>query len=93
MDNPGIFDLQKSSESLKAMAHPLRLKIIKMLGENIMSVGELAWACETTSPVMSSHLRLLNDRGIVKKRRQGQKIFYRVTEPLFGRIVDCFTRE
>ncbi|MEN8134563.1 MAG: metalloregulator ArsR/SmtB family transcription factor [Thermodesulfobacteriota bacterium] len=89
MKKMSMTDLQKSSESLKAMGHPLRIRIIRILGRELMSVGELAWACETSSPTMSTHLRLLNDRGIVKKQRQGRKVFYRLAAPVYGRIVDC----
>lgn len=89
MKNTSTANLQKSSESLKAMAHPLRIKIIRILNRKLMSVGELAWACETSSTIMSTHLRLLKNRGILKKQRQGRKIFYRIADPVFGRVVDC----
>ena len=82
-------DLQKTSESLKVMAHPLRLKMIQILCGRPVSVGELAGACEIPSQMVSSHLRLLSDRGVVKKQRLGRKVFYRLAEPVYGKIIDC----
>jgi len=89
MDTKGMKDLQKTSDSLKVMAHPLRLKMIRILSTRPASVGELAGACEIPSPLVSSHLRLLSDRGVVKKQRRGRQVFYRVAEPVYGRILDC----
>lgn len=89
MQKTSVVNFERSSEALKAMAHPLRLRIIGVLSSKLMSVGELAGACETSSPVISTHLRLLNDRGIVKKQRRGRKVFYRMATPIFARIVDC----
>jgi DNA-binding transcriptional ArsR family regulator len=81
--------LQKTSDSLKVMAHPVRLKMIRVLSGRAISVGELAGVCEIPSQMVSSHLRLLSDRGVVKKQRRGRKVFYRLAEPVYGRIIDC----
>ena len=89
MDKISTKSLQKTSDSLKVMAHPVRLKMIRLLSDKAVSVGELANVCKISSPLVSSHLRLLSDRGVVKKQRRGRKIFYQVTRPVYGRIIDC----
>ena len=81
-------NLEITSEYLKVLAHPLRLKIIHILLNNHFSVGELAGACEISSQVISTHLRKLNDRGILKKHRNGQKVFYQVVEPVYQNIIN-----
>jgi ArsR family transcriptional regulator len=74
---------QKTSEYLKVMAHPIRLKIINILRANPISVGELAGECAISSQETSGHLRKLYDRGVLKKQRQGRKVFYQVIETVF----------
>jgi DNA-binding transcriptional ArsR family regulator len=83
--------LQQTTEYLKVLAHPLRLSIIRALRLNQqLSVSQLAGLCEASQPLVSGHLRLLKDRGLLRKRRQGRQIFYRVSKPALARIVDYF---
>jgi len=86
--------LNQTIESLKVLAHPLRLLIIRALRRNRqLSVGKLAGLCEAPQPLVSGHLRLLKDRGLLRKKRQGRQVFYRVSEPALARIVNCFGSE
>jgi DNA-binding transcriptional ArsR family regulator len=86
--------LQQTTEHLKVLAHPLRLLIIRALRRNHhLSVGQLAGLCEASPPLISGHLRLLKDRGLLRKQRQGRQVFYHVSEPALARIVDCFGLE
>jgi len=80
-------DLEIISELLKAIAHPLRLKIIHILLNKPFSVGELAGACEIPSPVISGHLRKLNMRGILKKKRHGRQVYYRVDGSVYNNMM------
>ncbi len=86
--------LNQTSEYLKALAHPLRLQIIRTLGlHRQMSVTQLADLCKTESPLISSHLRLLKDRGLLRKQRRGREVFYRVSPSEFRMILNCFAPE
>jgi len=83
--------LNQTTEYLKVLAHPLRLLIIRALRCNRqLSVGQLAGLCEVSQPSVSGHLRLLKDRGLLRKQRQGRQVFYRVSEPAMARIINCF---
>ncbi len=83
--------LRQTTEHLKVLAHPLRLLIIRALRRNQhLTVGQLAGLCEVSQPLVSGHLRLLKDRGLLWKQRQGRQTFYHVSEPALARIVDCF---
>lgn len=81
-------ELDIVAEHLKAIAHPLRLKIIHILQGNPVSVGELAGACEIPIQVISGHLRKLNARGILKKKRHGRQVYYRVDGSVYHRMVN-----
>ena len=84
-----IKNLQKTSEHLRVLAHPIRLKIIHILLNKPNCVGELASACQISSQVISSHLRKLSDKGILKKQRDGRKVFYQIIKPVHQNIVNC----
>lgn len=64
----------------KAMAHPIRLQLIKKLGENELCVCELN-ALETgTQSNVSQHLKVLKDASVVEQRRDGAKVYYRLKD-------------
>jgi DNA-binding transcriptional ArsR family regulator len=61
---------------LKAMANPVRLRVLCQLAEGEKSVGELEQVAGVSQSALSQHLALLRQRGLVKPRRAGQTIFY-----------------
>jgi DNA-binding transcriptional ArsR family regulator len=81
--------LEKAAECLRTIAHPCRLRIIEILLNEERSVGELAEACGIPSHMASEHLRLLKDRGLLKSRREGRKVYYVVAEPALAMIMNC----
>ena len=54
---------------LTALADPKRRRVIELLGEGVHRAGELADAVGTSAPVMSRHLRILLDAGLVADER------------------------
>ena len=86
LDKPS---LEMAAECLKTIAHPCRLRMISILLQQECSVGELAEYCDIPSHMASEHLRLLKDRGLLKSRRDGRKIYYAVAEPALENIIHC----
>ncbi len=84
--------LERAAECLRTIAHPVRLQIIQLLLQGNRPVGELAEACGIPSHMMSEHLRILKDRGMLSKERQGRKIFYRIAEPCLADIMKCVVK-
>ena len=84
--------LDRAAECLRTIAHPVRLRIIQILLQGERPVGELAEACGIASHMMSEHLRILKDRGLLHKERQGRKIYYRIAEPCLGDIMKCVAK-
>lgn len=74
---------------LSCIAHPARLMIICMLLEREMFVHELVEKLGTTKGNISQHLRVLSDRGLIQKRRDGNRIFYSIKDP---RLADLIAR-
>jgi DNA-binding transcriptional ArsR family regulator len=64
-----------------ALSNPRRVVILNCLMEGEKSVGEL-WGCErlqpSSQPNMSQHLSILRKAGLVRERRDGARVLYRV---------------
>ncbi|MBF0340689.1 MAG: winged helix-turn-helix transcriptional regulator [Magnetococcales bacterium] len=63
---------------MKALAHPLRLKVIVALRDRELSVQELVDAVGTTQSNVSQHLTIMRDKNILDSRREANQVFYRV---------------
>lgn len=61
-----------------AFAHPIRRKVVEMLGEGELTVGELAEPFKVTLPAMSQHLQVLRKAKVVRQRRDGRQRVYRL---------------
>ena len=88
-------DIQLASRSLKAMAHPLRLKILCILGgSNEVSVQDIVDYVGTSQSNISQHLSILRDKGILTARKDANKVFYRISDPkivnLIGSMREAF---
>jgi len=87
-------DINRASRSLKAMSHPLRLKILCTLGDREVSVQDIVDAVGTSQSNISQHLAILRDKGILSSRKDANKVFYRVgdtrTLRLIGMMQDVF---
>jgi DNA-binding transcriptional ArsR family regulator len=74
---------QKHAETCCIFCNEKRLMIMWALGERQKSVGEIARELDLSSQVISQHLRLMKDRGVVASTRRGRQIFYRLANPKF----------
>ena len=80
-----IFDLigkseniREASAAMQAMAHPLRLKILCLVGSQELSVLEIVDAVGTSQSNISQHLAVLRDHGILAARKDANRVFYRI---------------
>lgn len=85
-------DTTKSAEAaeiLKAIAHPLRLRIIAILCEAEEHVNGLAQRLGVPQSIVSQQLRILRMKNLVDANRENGFSMYRLTEPHLKRIVSC----
>ena len=69
------------AEKLKVCGHPVRLKILCLIDKQDSCVSEL-WKCLNLSqPVISQHLSVLKNRGIVSSEIQGNRRIYSIVDP------------
>ena len=80
-------DIHLASRSLKAMAHPLRLKVLCVLGSEEMSVQDIVAAVGTTQSNISQHLAILREKDILRARKDANKVYYRVGDPRTLRLI------
>ncbi|UHD14201.1 ArsR/SmtB family transcription factor [Thiocapsa bogorovii] len=73
-------DIERASRSLKAMSHPLRLKILCTLGDREVSVQEIVDHVGTSQSNISQHLAILRDKGILASRKDANRVYYRVSD-------------
>jgi DNA-binding transcriptional ArsR family regulator len=89
-------DIERASRSLKAMSHPLRLKILCILGDREVSVQEIVDNVGTSQSNISQHLAILRDKGILASRKDANRVYYRVgdarTLRLIGMMQEVFCR-
>jgi len=79
--NPELHALALQQANLCGVfSNAKRILILWVLGEKELSVGEIAEEIGTSIQNTSQHLRLMKDRDIVKSRRVGQTVYYRIAE-------------
>jgi len=74
-------NIEKASKALKAMGHPLRLKILCVLGDNEMPVMDIVSKVGTTQSNISQHIDILREKEIITSRRDGSRILCKVRDP------------
>jgi DNA-binding transcriptional ArsR family regulator len=73
-------DIDRASRSLKAMSHPLRLKILCTLGDAELSVQDIVERVGTSQSNISQHLAILRDKGILYSRKDANRVYYKVSD-------------
>lgn len=82
-------DIHQASRSLKAMAHPLRLKILCILGgAKEASVQDLVDMVGTSQSNISQHLSILRDKEILGSRKDANKVYYRISDERILRLIE-----
>lgn len=80
-------DIERASRSLKAMSHPLRLKILCTLGDEEVSVQDIVDHVGTSQSNISQHLAILRDKGILAARKDANRVYYRVGDSRTLRLI------
>jgi len=81
--------LERASRVYRVLSHPVRLKLVELLLEEIVSVGELADHVKLAPAAVSQHLNIMRANGSVDSRRDGKRIYYRVVSPQAKYMIKC----
>ena len=69
------------AERFKVLAEPMRLKILHALWDDERTVGEVIEAVNGLQANVSKHLGVLQQAGLVTRRKEGLRVFYRIADP------------
>ena len=81
--------LRIKADVFKAMGNPVRLGIIEFLEQGERCVCDIVDHVGTDTSNVSKHLAVLRRQGILADRREGLKIYYRLTMPCAVDFVKC----
>ena len=80
---------EHAAAMLRVMGHPQRLLIAQCLEQGEMRVGEIALAIGCAQSATSQHLKAMREAGLLRSRRQGNRVFYAIRRPELQRILSC----
>jgi DNA-binding transcriptional ArsR family regulator len=73
--------LETVTRRLEALAHPVRLRLLRTLARGPHTTGELAHAWELSSPEVSRHLAVLRRAGLLTAQRRGRYVRHTLNPP------------
>jgi DNA-binding transcriptional ArsR family regulator len=77
-----VFQSDVCAERLKALSEPLRLRIVDLLRNGELAVGEISESLEVELVTASHHLQILKNSDLVTPRRDGRFIYYSLSKDL-----------
>ena len=82
-------DFENYSEIFKALAHPLRLKIVcGLIKKEECCVSIMVEKLKVAQPTVSQHLNILRNAGVIAGYRKGNQICYKVTNEQVKKIIN-----
>jgi DNA-binding transcriptional ArsR family regulator len=83
---------QFKAEFFKALGHPLRIRLLELLRDGPLSVGQLQAAVGAPASSISQQLAVLRSRNIVATERRGTTVLYTVRDPELFDLLDAARR-
>lgn len=86
--------MSEYAQKLKVCGHPLRLALLCTIAhQNDLCVSEL-WECvDQPQPVVSQHLAVLKEKGLVKSEVQGNRRIYSIADPFVRQMIDLMEKD
>lgn len=85
--------LEKAANILKAIAHPMRITILKHLdGGKMLTVTEIHELLGIEQSTTSHHLGILKDKGVLVSKREGKNTYYYIKNENLNKIIECVSK-
>jgi DNA-binding transcriptional ArsR family regulator len=81
------------AKTFKALSDPIRLNILAFLKDGERCVCEIIPFLGVPQPIVSRHLKILKDIGLIKDKREGTRRFYSITNQSIMTIIDSLSPE
>ena len=85
MTRPIMSDADRA-DGFRGLSHPLRRKVLSLLAKGDCTVTALQEALNVSQPVLSRHLAVLRETGLVEDRKAGQQRIYRLRRPAVRKL-------
>ena len=82
-------DVVRPTRLLKVLADPLRWRILELLAVEDLCVCHLTEALEASQPLVSHHLRVLREAGVVSTEPCGAFTYYLLERPVLASLTDA----
>lgn len=86
-------ELDKVAGQFRLLGEPMRLKILQALCVRPLAVGEIVEATGATQSNISKHLSLLASAGIITRQKDGQFVYYGMSNPLTIKLCELVHKE
>jgi ArsR family transcriptional regulator len=86
-------ELVKVAEQFRVLGEPMRLKILQALCVKPLTVTEIVGATGATQSNVSKHLALLAGAGAITRQKNGQFVYYGMSNPLTMRLCELVHKE
>ena len=80
--------IEEASRAMKAMSHPLRLKIVCVLGDQEVSVQDIVDQVGTSQSNISQHLALMREKGVLRTRKDANRVYYRLADVRMLEVIE-----
>lgn len=78
---------QFKADFFKALAHPLRIRILELLVDGKKNVNEIQSCLEKEGSAVSQQLSVLRGKNIVHGTKEGKKVYYSLSDPMIGELL------
>ena len=80
-------DINRAARCLKAMSHPLRLKILCVLGTESISVQDIVEQVGTSQSNISQHLAILREKDILGYKKEANRVYYFIDDERMLKLI------
>ncbi len=90
---PNDKDIADLSKIFQAASDPTRLKILFLLKEKELCVCEIVSGMEKKQAIISHHLSILQNSGLLKSRKDGKWTYYKTDNPLILKNIEKWQKQ
>lgn len=80
-------EIEQTAKCIKAVSHPIRLGMVCLLTQGEQTVNEICATLGTTQPNISQHLSLLHNQGLLKSRKEANRVYYAIADQRLSDII------
>lgn len=80
-------EITRAARCLKAMSHPLRLKILCVLGNSSISVQDIVDQVGTSQSNISQHLAILREKDILGYKKEANRVYYFIDDERMLKLI------